>query len=55
MTVAVERQNRVDEVLESSRPGEPTVLGHVAHQQGRDPRRLRVAHEAARALAHLAG
>ncbi len=52
--VAVERQHRVDKVLERARPGEPAVLGDVADQQRGDSQRLRVAHEAARALAHLA-
>ena len=54
VAVAVERQHGVDEVLERPRSGEPAVLGDVPDEQRRDAERLRVAHEPAGTLAHLA-
>ena len=54
VTVAVERQHGVDEVLERPGTREPAVLGDVSDEQRRDAERLRVPHEPARALAHLA-
>ena len=54
MPVALERQHGVDQVLEGARPRERAILGHMTDQQGGDSLRLRVAHQAASALAHLA-
>ena len=53
VTIAVEREHRVDDVLEHARPGEAAVLGDVADEQGGDVALLGQAHEPVRALAHL--
>ena len=53
MAIALEREHRVDDVLERARPGEPTVLRDVPDEQGRDVVLLREPHELLRAVAHL--
>ena len=53
MTIALEREHRVDDVLERARAREPAVLGDVTDQQRRDVVLLREPHELLRAVAHL--
>ena len=52
--LALEREHRVDEVLERLRAGQRAVLGHVADQHDRDRLRLRELRQSQRGLAHLA-
>ena len=54
VALALERQDRVDEVLEGLRPGERAVLGHVADEDDRDPVALGELHQPERRLADLA-
>ena len=51
--IAVERQHRVDDVLQRSRPRERTVLRDVADEDRRQRAGLRDRDECRRALAHL--
>ena len=53
MTVALERQHRVDDVLERARAGERAVFRDVTDEQRRDVVLLGEPHERLRAVAHL--
>ncbi len=53
VTVAVEGEHRVDQMLDGARPGQIAVLGHVADQEQRGPGRLGHAGQALDAGAHL--
>jgi hypothetical protein len=51
--VALEVEDRVDDVLEDARSRDRPLLGDVADQQGGPPRGLRLGDERGRAFAHL--
>ena len=53
VTVAVEGEDRVDQVLDGPGPGQVAVLGHVAHQEQRGAARLGHAGQTLDAGAHL--
>src|SRR6185437_11044245 len=52
--LALEVENRVDDVLERLRAGNAAALGHVADDEHRGAALFGVAHEPRGALAHLA-
>ncbi len=54
VSLALERQYRVDEMLERLRAGDRAVLGHVADEHNGDPGRLGQLHQAERRAADLA-
>ena len=53
MAFALERQDRVDDVLENARPRESAFLGDVAHDHDADAASLGFLHESVRATADL--
>jgi len=53
VTVALELEHAVDEMLEHARTGDCAVLGHVADEEGGDVSLLRDAQESRRCLANL--